>query len=252
MRSNWESKQWSLRWSGSDGGYEIKNIPFRHVRTHKPSERIQTPCFSRASWNRNSTLLHLSLHTPSSAFSSIRLCGVGYFLSVCENYEILYLYINMLSFSASFLWRVEHFCQECTCCTLNAQALDIGQLSFCCIIGHSSLYVWISICPKWSMPLTFSVPTLQFNSVQFRSRWYQCCSGRPICGPPRLSLRLSFPNVAFETVPMLVWLTMALSRPLKSRACLQNPGSVQLLSHWHTNPATHFKVRCIVALRNPI
>ena len=28
------------------------------------------------------------------------------------------------------------------------------------------------------------------------------------------SLR-SFPNVAFETVPMLVWLTMALSRPLK-------------------------------------
>ena len=29
-----------------------------------------------------------------------------------------------------------------------------------------------------------------------------------------LSLR-TFPNVAFETVPVLVWLTMALSRPLK-------------------------------------
>ena len=30
----------------------------------------------------------------------------------------------------------------------------------------------------------------------------------------------SFPNVAFETVPMFVWLTMALSRPFKER---QNP-----------------------------
>ena len=27
--------------------------------------------------------------------------------------------------------------------------------------------------------------------------------------------RRSFPNVAFETVPMFVWLTMALSRPVR-------------------------------------
>ena len=37
-------------------------------------------------------------------------------------------------------------------------------------------------------------------------------SGRPICDPPRLSV---VPNGSLETVPMSVWLTMALSRPHK-------------------------------------
>ena len=38
------------------------------------------------------------------------------------------------------------------------------------------------------------------------------CSEKPIRIPPCLS---GFPNVAFETVPMFVWLTMALSRPFR-------------------------------------
>ena len=39
-------------------------------------------------------------------------------------------------------------------------------------------------------------------------------SEKPMCVPFIPSFR-SFPNVVFETVPVLVWLTMALSRPLK-------------------------------------
>ena len=41
-------------------------------------------------------------------------------------------------------------------------------------------------------------------------------SEKPIIMRSIPSLR-SFPNVAFETVPMLVWLTMVLSRPFKER-----------------------------------
>ena len=51
-----------------------------------------------------------------------------------------------------------------------------------------------------------------FSSVQFKVVFM--FSGKPICAPPPSPLR-SFPSVAVETVSMLVWLTMALSRPLK-------------------------------------
>ena len=47
-----------------------------------------------------------------------------------------------------------------------------------------------------------------------------------MCSTP--SLR-SFPNVAFETVPMFVWLMMALSHPLK-KDCLELPLAVPLSS----------------------
>ena len=50
------------------------------------------------------------------------------------------------------------------------------------------------------------------RTVQFSSRWYLCAWKSPYALYP--SLR-SFPNVAFEMVPMFVWLTMALSRPFK-------------------------------------
>ena len=59
-------------------------------------------------------------------------------------------------------------------------------------------------------------PTVMYILVQFRSVHFQVVSmhsENPICAPPRLS-EVS-PNVAFETVPMFVWLTMALSRPFK-------------------------------------
>ena len=48
--------------------------------------------------------------------------------------------------------------------------------------------------------------SVQFSSIQFKMA--------SIIMPSILSLR-SFPNVAFETVPMFVWLTMTLSRPFK-------------------------------------
>ena len=51
------------------------------------------------------------------------------------------------------------------------------------------------------------------SSVQLSSRWYLCAWKSPYALHP-VSLR-SFPNVAFEMVPMFVRLTMALSRPFK-------------------------------------
>ena len=67
---------------------------------------------------------------------------------------------------------------------------------------------------------SFSAPSLarahcdfvSTSSVQFSSRWYLCARKSPYALHP--SLR-SFPNVAFETVPMLILLTVALSRPFK-------------------------------------
>ena len=51
-----------------------------------------------------------------------------------------------------------------------------------------------------------------FSSVQVKMR-YLCARKSPYAlRVPSLS---SFPNVAFETVPMLVWLTMTLSRPVE-------------------------------------
>ena len=63
----------------------------------------------------------------------------------------------------------------------------------------------------WSASLRWNVGLYVHNSVQFKMVSMQ--SEKPMCAstPP---LR-SFPSVAFETVPMFVWLTMALSRPLK-------------------------------------
>ena len=49
--------------------------------------------------------------------------------------------------------------------------------------------------------------------LQFSSRWYLCAGESPYMRST-LSLR-SFSNIAFETVPILVWVTLALSRPLK-------------------------------------
>ena len=50
------------------------------------------------------------------------------------------------------------------------------------------------------------------SSIHLRSIWYICARETHMRSAP--SLR-SFPSVALETVPMLVWLMMALSRPLK-------------------------------------
>ena len=47
--------------------------------------------------------------------------------------------------------------------------------------------------------------------IQFSLRWYLCAPKSPYAIHPVYR----FPNVAFETVPMFVWLTMAFPRPFK-------------------------------------
>ena len=54
----------------------------------------------------------------------------------------------------------------------------------------------------------------------FSSRWHLRARNAHMRSTPSLK---EFPNVAFQTVPMLVWLTMALSRPFKED-CLKEIG----------------------------
>ena len=58
--------------------------------------------------------------------------------------------------------------------------------------------------------ITIVAAVVVIVAVQFSSRQHVCARKSPHSTP---SLR-SFPNAAFETVPMFVFLTMALSRPV--------------------------------------
>ena len=80
----------------------------------------------------------------------------------------------------------------------------------------------LDCCPHPS--LKQKQKTFYTHPIQFSSRWYVCARKSPYAFHP--SLR-SFPNVAFETVPMFVWLTMAPSRPVKEdRLALPLPTSL--------------------------
>ena len=70
---------------------------------------------------------------------------------------------------------------------------------------------------------------------QFSTRWYLCARKSPYA-LHSVSLR-GFPSVAFETVPMFVWLTMALSRPVKENGLahpLSTPPSSRRSMLWCT------------------
>ena len=65
-----------------------------------------------------------------------------------------------------------------------------------------------------------------FHSVHFSSRWYQCTQESPYIYMRSTPSLRSFSNVAFETVPTLVRLTMTLSRKIIERIlflCLSPP-----------------------------
>ena len=72
----------------------------------------------------------------------------------------------------------------------------------------------------------YSSSGTEFSSVQFKM--IAVCSEKPRYATP--SLR-SFPNITFGTVPVFVWLMMALSRPFKED-CLALPLSMPLSSGW--------------------
>ena len=92
------------------------------------------------------------------------------------------------------------------------------------------------------------------SSVQLSSRWYLCAWKSPYMLHPDHTLNStpfnsivsevsqkfisevylrSFPNSAFETVPMFVWFTMALSHPFNKNR-LAFPHSTPLSSRWPT------------------
>ena len=61
-----------------------------------------------------------------------------------------------------------------------------------------------------------STPSLRSLLPQMLPKMVAMRSGRPICAPPPRLSGVCFPNVALETVPMLVWLTDGpFSRPVK-------------------------------------
>ena len=83
--------------------------------------------------------------------------------------------------------------------TLNVEA-DVVRVQF------TELGSW-----RGQSSVEADVVRVQFCSVQFKMVSIRL--EKPICAPPP-SLR-SFPNFAFETVPVFVWLTMALACPSK-------------------------------------
>ena len=88
---------------------------------------------------------------------------------------------------------------------------------------------WLGVKKKHAKTYTYPssetnkgirIAPFQLCSVQFSSRWYQGAREIPyIRFVP--SLGGCFLNVAFETVPMLVWLTMALSLSFLSRKIVE-------------------------------
>ena len=99
----------------------------------------------------------------------------------------------------------------------------------------------------WKKNMSYQPHRKRFSSVLYHNM-VSMCSRKPICSPPHL-LR-SFPKVAFETVPTLVSLTMAVEKAdsLKSSSvwavhlklspppCFNLHGSLRAQSHWqHSN-----------------
>ena len=90
----------------------------------------------------------------------------------------------------------------------NLKMITVGDWAYWCLIflsGQCMLYDYGSTSLSGSLPPMLS--SVQFMMVSMRAK-------RPIIMRSIPSLR-SFPNVAFETAPVFVWLTMALSRPFK-------------------------------------
>ena len=101
----------------------------------------------------------------------------------------------------------------------NNVTLSPPQWHFCIKIICSDESHMLMLCYLWGgkshsvhKPQLLKTDSTQFSSFQFKMVFMR--SEKPIIMLSTRSLR-SFPNVAFETVPMFVWLTKALSRPFK-------------------------------------
>ena len=77
-------------------------------------------------------------------------------------------------------------------------------------------WIWNCITFGWR---SWSLWWWWWCSVHFSSTWYLCTRKSP------------FPSVSFETVPVFVWLTMALSRPFKEN-CRAHPLFAPFTSRW--------------------
>ena len=87
------------------------------------------------------------------------------------------------------------------------------SVPFCLLCMHN-LYMYICMCMLSTVgtgALSCSIIVL-YSLYWIKQKWKK--DNNKKMEKPTPSLR-SFPNVAFVTVPRFVWLTMALSRPLK-------------------------------------
>ena len=95
----------------------------------------------------------------------------------------------------------------CMTCLVWISSVRLSQPSMHHSPGLSVPWQPLSAASHW---------TKQISSVQFKM--VSLHSEKPICIPPHLASLRSFPNLAFEMVPMFVWLTMAFSRPFQGRS----------------------------------
>ena len=104
------------------------------------------------------------------------------------------------------------------CCSA---VISLGQPSLSAALAFSKLNAPPLSPSNWSDDVwgfndgVWSVPPVQFSSIQvcfqFSSGWY-LCTQKSLC-----VCLVSFPSVAFQTVPLFAWLTIALSGKIVKR-----------------------------------
>ena len=94
-----------------------------------------------------------------------------------------------------------------------ASHLHIRGKELLAIVHQVPHDVLLSCClATWGRQNSFNLVHREFRSVQ---DGIYALKKKTICTPPHLSVP---PNVAFETVPMSVWLTMVLPRPFREHS----------------------------------
>ena len=125
---------------------------------------------------------------------------------MCNVTNVQWLCVMLHLFNGCCVWCYKCWVVVCDVTGVEWLCVMLQMLSGCVWCYK----YWVVVCG------VTSVEWLCVMLQVFSSRYYLCTQKSPYLLHPVFipSLR-SFCNVAFETVPMFVWLTMALSRPLK-------------------------------------
>ena len=184
-------------------GVVVVYICFVSVVLKRPVMQLEEMSQKLKVWLTVCSSVQLSLAQFSSAYlSSVQLTSVQ---------------LSLPQFSSAYLSSAQF-----TSVQLTSVQLSLAQVS-------SVQFKMISMCFEKPIWTPAPIRKVHMHSSPYRKSPYALkpLSEKPICAPAPIGkahmcsspyLR-SFPNVAFETDPMLVWLTMVLSHPFKIIKC---------------------------------